>query len=173
MNRDGTEVAWVGLGSNLDDPGAQVSAALGWLASSEGVTGVTGSALYRNPPMGPSTQPDFVNAVARVVTRLAPFELLDTLQAIEAAHGRDRAGPRWGPRTIDLDLLLYGTRAIDDRRLRVPHPGIVQRAFVIHPLAELGPDLCIPGQGRAATLAEGISREQLTRLTGPGEAHHG
>lgn len=139
--------AFVALGSNLDDPRAQVVRALEALGGLEH-TQVTGrSRLYRNPAMGEAGHPDFVNAVARLETALAPRELLAGLLAIEAAQGRDRGADRWGPRTLDLDLVVYGDRVIDEPGLTVPHPGLTTRAFVLYPLAELAPDLGIPGVG--------------------------
>ncbi len=143
--------AFVGLGSNLDDPEAQVRRALDELAGlPESVLERT-SSLYRTAPMGPPDQPDYVNAVARLATRLAPHRLLSALQAIERAHGRVR-GVHWGPRTLDLDLLLYDALRIADARLTVPHPGIAERSFVLTPLAEIAPDLDIPGVGAAAAV---------------------
>jgi 2-amino-4-hydroxy-6-hydroxymethyldihydropteridine diphosphokinase len=111
------------------------------------------SSLYRTKPVGPRDQPDFVNAVARLCTHLDPLSLLARLQGIERAHGRVRDGTRWGPRTLDLDLLLYGREQIDEPGLRVPHPEIANRAFVLVPLAELGPEPpTIPGGRSLADL---------------------
>jgi 2-amino-4-hydroxy-6-hydroxymethyldihydropteridine diphosphokinase len=138
--------AFVGLGSNLDDPTGQVRRALLELAQLAESRLLRHSGLYRSPPMGPQDQPPYVNAVAMLQTALAPLELLDALQALERAHGRRRT-TRWGPRTLDLDLLLYGDLQIEHPRLRVPHPGMAQRAFVLVPMAEIAPDLEIPGLG--------------------------
>ena len=104
--------------------------------------------------MGPKDQPDYVNAVMAIETSLAPLDLLDLLQSIESLEGRVRLGERWGPRTLDLDLLLYGEQVIQHPRLVVPHPGLAVREFVLHPLAEILPDLEVPGLGRIRELAE-------------------
>lgn len=139
--------AWIGLGSNLEDPVAQVTRALAELDAIEGSYLLRNSSLYASPPMGPPDQPEYVNAVAGLLTTLTPEALLDALQAIEQAHDRVRGGERWGPRTLDLDLLLYDDRRIDTPRLTLPHPGLHQRAFVLQPLAEVAPELVVPGCG--------------------------
>ncbi len=156
----------MGLGSNLDDPVRQVRAGLAALAALEQTELAACSQLYRSAPMGPPGQPDYINAVARLHTRLAPETLLDALQAIEARAGRDRSGERWGPRTLDLDILLYTDRRIDSARLQVPHPGIAARNFVLYPLAELAPDLDIPGLGPLPALLTRCPPEGLERLVG-------
>lgn len=148
--------AFIGLGSNLDDPVRQVRSALAELADLPRTRLLRHSSLYRSPPMGPSGQPDYVNAVALLETALEPIELLDALQAIEAAHGRRRE-LRWGPRTLDLDLLIYGELCLDHPRLLLPHPGIGERAFVLVPLAEVAPELEIPGRGPVAALAAAVA----------------
>ncbi len=146
--------AYVGLGSNLDEPAEQIHAALAALAGLPASRLVSHSTLMRTPPLGPVAQPDFINAVAGLVTQLAPLELLDALLDIEQRQGRDRsAGLRWGPRRIDLDLLVHGTGILNTDRLVVPHPGIASRNFVLLPLRELAPDLWIPGLGRVRQLA--------------------
>ncbi len=155
-------VAYIGLGSNLDDPRRQVTQALAELGSLPGSRLLASSSLYRTPPMGPPGQPDYINAVAQIETALAPHALLDALQAIERAHDRVRS-VRWGPRTLDLDLLLYDQQEIADERLCVPHPGLTERAFVVLPLLEIAPTLRVPGFGalaeRGATLdSHGIHR---------------
>ena len=139
--------AFVALGSNLDDPRRQVERALAELDGIPGTRVTAHSHLYRSPPLGPTDQPDFINAVAALETTLAPRALLDALIDIERAHGRIRDGQRWGPRTLDLDLLLHGDTVQDEAGLALPHPGLTQRAFVLYPLAELAPDLGIPGAG--------------------------
>jgi 2-amino-4-hydroxy-6-hydroxymethyldihydropteridine diphosphokinase len=136
--------AFIGVGSNLDEPVRQVQTALAELAQLPHSELRTRSALYSTPPMGPPDQPDYINAVAELTTSLTPHRLLAELQKIEQAHHRMRQA-HWGPRTLDLDLLVYGTAVIDDARLRVPHPGLAERAFVVIPLAEIAPDLLIPG----------------------------
>lgn len=159
-----SELAFIGLGSNLADPRVQVRRALDELAALPDSRLASASSLYRSPPMGPRNQPDYINAVARLDTGLEPEALLDALQAIEAAHRRVRSGERWGPRTLDLDLLLYGERRIDSPRLSVPHPGLPERSFVLYPLAEIAPELMIPGLGALATLLADCGRDGLQRL---------
>lgn len=149
------ERAFVGLGSNLDDPQRQLELAFDALSGIDGTRLVARSSLYRSRPVGPQDQPDFLNAVAELETRLAPEALLDRLQAIETAQGRVRER-FWGPRTLDLDLLLYGGERISTPRLAVPHPGLPLRAFVLYPLAELAPDLVVPGFGTVAALARNV-----------------
>ncbi|RMG32607.1 MAG: 2-amino-4-hydroxy-6-hydroxymethyldihydropteridine diphosphokinase [Gammaproteobacteria bacterium] len=155
--------AYVGVGSNLGDPKQQMTRALQALQHLPDSRLLACSSLYRSAPMGPADQPDYLNAVAMIQTALAPLALLDALQAIEQRQGRVRER-RWGPRTIDLDLLLYGDRQIDLPRLQVPHPGIGQRAFVLAPLLEVAGDICIPGQGSARELFAACNDSSLRRL---------
>nr|VFK30066.1 MAG: 2-amino-4-hydroxy-6-hydroxymethyldihydropteridinediphosphokinase [Candidatus Kentron sp. MB] len=121
------------------------------------------SLLYRSPPFGPIPQPDFINAVAAIQTLLAPLALLSELQSIEHRYGRVRGDVRWGPRTLDLDLLLYGDRQITGEILTIPHPGLHQRAFVLYPLYEIAPQLTVPGRGPVARLLEAV-REQPIQI---------
>lgn len=149
--------AAIGLGSNLDDPRAHVERALQELASLRESRPAAFSGLYRTRPLGPSGQPDYCNAVALLDTLLEPLALLDALQALERHHGRlpphERNVPRWGPRALDLDILLLDERVIHHPRLEVPHPHLHERAFVLVPLAQVAPDWRVPGQGSVATLA--------------------
>lgn len=156
--------AFIGIGSNLADPRQQVNSALQELSGLAATRLHSRSALYRSAPMGPQDQPDYINAVARLDTGLTPDALLDALQAIEARHGRERNGERWGPRTLDLDILLYGDRCIDNPRLHVPHPGIADRNFVLYPLAEIAPDLDIPGLGPLSVLVAACASAGLERI---------
>ena len=156
-------LAYIGLGSNLEDPRAQVVRALAELAEVSGSRLLAQSSLYRTPPMGPAGQPDYVNAVAALETTLAPHALLDALQAIERRHARLR-DVRWGPRTLDLDLLTYGALQLHDARLTVPHPGIASRAFVLVPLAEIAPTLDIPGLGPVALFRDAVSAIGVEKL---------
>jgi 2-amino-4-hydroxy-6-hydroxymethyldihydropteridine diphosphokinase len=143
--------AYIGLGSNLEDPRAQLTRAFEELAQIPRSRLVARSPLYRSAPMGPQDQPDYCNAVARLDTELDAAALLDALQTIEQAHHRQRTR-RWGPRTLDLDLLLYGDAVIADERLQVPHPHMAERAFVLYPLADIAADVLIPGKGSLADL---------------------
>jgi 2-amino-4-hydroxy-6-hydroxymethyldihydropteridine diphosphokinase len=136
-------IAYVGLGANLDDPRQQIREALKRLNAADEVEVVRVSTFYRNPPVGPANQPWYVNAAARLRTRLGAEELLRLLQQVEAAMGRVR-GQRWGPRCIDLDLLLYNGEVIFTPNLVVPHPEMHRRVFVLAPLAEIAPQAWHP-----------------------------
>ncbi len=144
--------AYVGLGSNLNHPVRQIRSALASLDSITATCCVAYSSLYRSKPLGERAQPDYVNAVAALDTHLSAHELLQELHFIEAQHGRVRDGDRWGPRTLDLDLLLYGDQTHEGEALTVPHPGLPVRDFVLFPLHEIAPELHIPGAGSLANL---------------------
>ena len=144
--------AYIALGSNLDGPQRHVRSALSQLDTLPGTRMRRQSPLYRSPPVGPPGQPDYINAVVELETTLAPHALLDQLQSMEAAHGRLRTGERWGPRTLDLDLLLYDELQINDARLTVPHPQMVKRDFVLRPLLDIAPCIHIPGLGEARAI---------------------
>lgn len=157
--------AGIGIGSNQDDPVGQVRVALSALAGLPESRLIYTSSLYRNPPMGPVAQPDYVNAVAILLTRKSAHELLVDLQALELAQGRLRdAELRWGPRCIDLDILTYGYQVIDEPGLVIPHSGISERNFVLFPLLEICPDLPIPGQGSVSGLAAGLDGTTLEKI---------
>ncbi len=143
-------VAYVGLGSNLGDREAQIKRA------AELVGARRLSTIVETEPWGYEAQPKFLNAVAEVETELDPRSLLEQLLDVERQLGRERVGPRWGPRTIDLDLLVYGELVLDEPGLTVPHPQLAQRLFVLEPLAELAPSLEIPGVGTVQTLLAGL-----------------
>jgi 2-amino-4-hydroxy-6-hydroxymethyldihydropteridine diphosphokinase len=143
--------AAVALGSNLEDPEGQVKRGFEELAALPETELLARSRLYRTAPVGYADQPDFVNACALVETRLAPRALLDALLAVERRHGRVREVPN-GPRTLDLDIILYGDREVDEPGLKVPHPRAHERAFVLQPLLDVWPDAVIPGRGPAAQL---------------------
>ncbi|TVP45925.1 MAG: 2-amino-4-hydroxy-6-hydroxymethyldihydropteridine diphosphokinase [Halomonas sp.] len=134
------QLAYIGLGSNIASPIEQVRQALSELATLPLCRLVASSSIYASRPVGPQDQPDFINAVAALETRLSPLALLDQLQALEQQHRRQRQR-HWGPRTLDLDLLLYGDSQINTPRLSVPHPHMTARAFVLAPLAEIAPSL--------------------------------
>jgi 2-amino-4-hydroxy-6-hydroxymethyldihydropteridine diphosphokinase len=161
---DTWQPAWIGVGSNLEDPRAQVLAAFGRLKQLPRSRLVSTSRLYRSRPFGPVAQPDFVNAVAGVLTQLDSPALLKELRAIEVSMGRPERHEHWGPRIIDLDLLAWGCERRSDAHLTLPHPGIVERNFVLYPLAEIAPDLDLPGLGRVADLAAAVTAEGLTLL---------
>jgi 2-amino-4-hydroxy-6-hydroxymethyldihydropteridine diphosphokinase len=156
--------AYVGIGSNLEDPRSQVLRALQRLKELPLSRLILTSPLYRSAPMGPIPQPDYVNAVAALLTQLESPALLDELRGIEAEHGRPPVHEHWGPRVIDLDLLAYAREQRSDASLTLPHPGIPARNFVLYPLADIAPDLDLPGLGRVAELAGKVSTEGLTRL---------
>jgi 2-amino-4-hydroxy-6-hydroxymethyldihydropteridine diphosphokinase len=159
--------AFVGLGSNLDQPERHIARGLRDIEALHDTTLVRSSALYRSAAVGYRDQPDFINAVAEVRTALAPRALLDHLLAIERAHGRVRAFPN-APRTLDLDIVLYGDRVVREPGLVIPHPRMHERAFVVVPLAEIAPDALIPGRGSARELLSRIDAGSVTRMQ-PGE----
>jgi 2-amino-4-hydroxy-6-hydroxymethyldihydropteridine diphosphokinase len=154
----------VGLGSNLAGPRSQVEHGLDALARLPQTDVLRQSHLYRSAPWGVRDQPEFVNAVAGIETALSPRDLMQSLLAIERASGRERSGDRWGPRILDLDLLLYADRIIDEPGLHVPHPHLHERAFVLLPMAEIAPDLQIPGRGSISQLAARVDASACQRL---------
>ena len=156
--------SYIGIGSNLRDPLFQVTQGIKELGKISDSAFIAHSSFYRSPPMGLKCQPAYINAVARLRTQLGPQQLLDELQRIEYAHGRIRTHQRWGPRTLDLDVLLYGDWQLDDSRLTVPHPGIPHRAFVLYPLHEINPDLNIPGHGFISDMIESCPIGELELL---------
>ncbi|MBT8420301.1 MAG: 2-amino-4-hydroxy-6-hydroxymethyldihydropteridine diphosphokinase [Gammaproteobacteria bacterium] len=156
--------AYIGVGGNLGDPVTTVRSALAELGKLPRTSLRAMSSLYRSSPMGPANQPDFINAVAQIHTTLAPLALLFALQAIEHQYGRVRTGARWGPRTLDLDLLLYGDRQITEDVLTVPHPGLFDRAFVLYPLHEIAPDRVVPGRGTVRALLAGVMDQPIEAI---------
>jgi 2-amino-4-hydroxy-6-hydroxymethyldihydropteridine diphosphokinase len=144
--------AYIGLGSNLQMPTRQVKAAIDLVGDVPKTQVVTVSPLYRSAPFGGVEQPDFVNAVAALLTQLSPSELLAELKNIEMRQGRERNDKRWGPRVIDLDLLIYASAVIERPDVTVPHPGVGERNFVLLPLLDIAPDLVVPGLGRVAAI---------------------
>lgn len=156
--------AYIGLGSNLASPMQQVRQAIAELAQLPESRLCAVSRLYRSAPMGPADQPDYINAVAAIDTRLSPLALLDALQSIEQQHHRTRGAVQWGPRTLDLDLLLYGDTLISEPRLTVPHPGMLQRGFVLLPLADIAPSLQLPGGEGLQALCAALPGEGLEPL---------
>lgn len=158
-----TDRVFVALGSNLDRPERQIDIALRALAGLPGTRVLRSSSLYRTPPWGDTDQPDFINAVARLETSLEPRSLLDALLAIELRMGRVRAR-RYGPRVIDLDLLMHGDTVVSSERLVLPHPRMQERAFVMWPLAEIAPTLSLGALGTAADIAAALPGEGIVRL---------
>jgi 2-amino-4-hydroxy-6-hydroxymethyldihydropteridine diphosphokinase len=156
--------AYLGVGSNLKEPRVQVLAACARLAAVPLTQVVLTSPLYASRPYGPVIQPDFVNAVVGVLTQLDARGLLAELLGVERALGRPAERQRWGPRIIDLDLLVYGRERCAEPALTLPHPGIVERNFVLYPLADIAPDLEVPGLGRVAELAGRVTSEGVRRL---------
>jgi len=160
-----SERVYIGLGSNLAEPRQQLEAALNALRQVPATTLAAVSPLYASDPLGPPDQPRYVNAVAALDTELAPLALLDALQAIELEQGRIRKDERWGPRTLDLDILLFGDRLIDEPRLRVPHYHMHARAFVLYPLADLAPQLQLPDGQTLPDLLAACPFSGLERLS--------
>ncbi len=155
--------AYVALGSNLDDPVAQLRTGARALGMLPGTRLVRGSSLYRSAPVGLVDQPDFINAVCEVDTSLMVRDLMQALLDIETANGRVRDVPG-GPRTLDLDLLLYGEMVCHEAGLTLPHPRLHERAFVLYPLAEIAPGLGIPGRGQVESLLAGCAGQKIERL---------
>jgi len=156
-------LAYVGLGANLGDPQRTISQTMQALAQLPKSTVVGRSPLYRSAPIGFEAQPDFINAVVSVETALAAESLLDELLGIELRHGRKRSFAN-APRTLDLDLLLYGDRALSTPRLAIPHPRMHQRAFVLKPLLDLDPDASVPGKGPARVLLAACKDQSAERI---------
>ena len=156
--------AYVGVGSNISDPRRQVELAIERLATLPRSRRVLVSRLYRSRPFGPIAQPDFVNAAVGVLTQLSAHELLQKLRALESASGRPAARERWGPRVLDLDLLVFACERRADPTLILPHPGIVERNFVLYPLSDIAPDLELPGLGRVTELKGRVTSGGLSLL---------
>ena len=156
--------AYIGLGSNLAKPEAQLTVARDAIAGLPYCQEYSFSSLYRSPPMGPKDQPDYVNAVMAITTELEPIALLRCLQKIELEQGRVRKAERWGARTLDLDILLYGDELIDVPDLMVPHYGMTERAFVLYPLQEIAPHLVIPNKGALADLVQECPLDGLEKM---------
>lgn len=150
---------WIAIGSNLTSPLDQVNAAIAALGEIPQSRVVAVSSFYRTPPLGPQDQPDYLNAAVELETDLAPEALLDNTQRIELQQGRVRKEERWGPRTLDLDIMLFGDQVLNTERLTLPHYDMYNRGFMLWPLAEIAPDLCFPN---GATLAS-----QLQKLNSP------
>ena len=153
--------AYIAIGSNLGDPVTQTNSAITALKQIPDIEVVAVSSLYSSTPMGPQNQPDYINAVVAIDTSLSPLNLLDKTQAIELEHGRVRKDERWGPRTLDLDIILYGDLVHHCERLTVPHYGMKVREFVLYPLAEITPDLILPDNTKLQQLLAQVDRNGL------------
>jgi 2-amino-4-hydroxy-6-hydroxymethyldihydropteridine diphosphokinase len=154
--------AFIGLGANIGDPGKQIRGALDALGGIAGTRLARASSLWRSAPVGYAAQPDFVNAVAEIETTQVPRALLGELLAIEKRFGRERSFAN-APRTLDLDLLLYGDGVFSEQGLEVPHPRMHERAFVLAPLVEIAPDVEVPGKGKAAQLLARIRDQKVEK----------
>ncbi len=156
---------WLGLGSNLQQPVAQLLQALKRLSDTTGLEILRTSSFYRTPPWGDEQQDDFINAVVQIETSLEPIPLLRALQSIENVMGRQRSGGRrWGPRLIDIDLLLYGKQQFQSAELEIPHPRMFERAFVLKPLSELDANLEIPGHGLVGELLQDLDCSGIVKV---------
>ncbi len=159
-----SDVVYVGLGSNMDNPQEQLQEAVKHIHNHEQVSVQTCSFLYESSPMGPQNQSNFINAVCQLNTSLTPIELLDFLQSVEQLHGRTRVGERWGPRTLDLDILLFNNLRMDNDRLTLPHYGMADREFVLVPLFEIAPDLIMQDGRRISVWVKECTLDGLKRL---------
>lgn len=156
--------AYVGIGSNLDDPAARVTEAIEALRARPDVRAFSASSLWRTAPVGTGPQPDYCNAVAGFLWQGTPQDLLEVLLDTERRHGRVRDGVRWAPRRLDLDLLMVSDLVIDSPRLTLPHPRMTERAFVLRPLAEIAPDLVVPGAAGVDALLAGVADQRIERM---------
>lgn len=154
--------AYIAVGSNQGDPVAQARCAIDALQQLPNTKVTAVSSLYSSTPMGPQDQPDYINAVVEIKTQLEPLSLLDLTQDIELNQGRVRKDERWGPRTLDLDLILFGNTVLDSERLTIPHYGMKVREFVLYPLAEISPSLTLPDGTELASLLQQVDKNGLT-----------
>ena len=157
-------VVWIGLGSNMGQAADQVEQAIAALTDAPGLELTARSSLYRTAPVGNVDQPDFINAVVRASCRIGCYVLLEALQEIEKRFGRTRDGERFGPRSLDLDLLMYADQIVSSPRLELPHPRMHERLFVLEPLAEIEGDITVPGRGRLSVLRQACLDQRVQRL---------
>lgn len=155
---------YIGLGSNMSQPVDQLLQAVSTIAQLAQTTMQRCSSFYASRPMGPQDQPDYVNAVVKIKTQLAPHDLLSALQRIELDQGRERKGQRWGPRTLDLDILLIDEQVIETEDLIVPHPGMKSREFVLYPLYEIAPDIMLPCGNSLIFVLNNVSTNGLVKI---------
>lgn len=158
-------ISYIAIGSNQAQPIEQAKQAIAALNNIKQTTLITCSALYSSAPMGPQDQPDYINAVAKIETALSALELLDALQDIEQNQGRERKAERWGPRTLDLDIILYADETIENERLTIPHYGMKEREFVLYPLFEIAPILQMPNGTSLIELLKNCDKNGLTAIT--------
>lgn len=158
-------ISFIGIGSNQAQPIEQAKQAIKALSAISETTLVSCSSLYCSAPMGPQDQPDYINAVAKLDTSLSAIELLDALQTIEQSQGRVRKESRWGPRTLDLDIILYADQTINNERLTIPHYGMKEREFVLYPLYEIAPQLHLPDGTSLIEVLKGCDKNGLTTIT--------
>ena len=169
-NPDGSPMlTWLGLGANLQQPQAQLNQAIERISQTTGIEVLQVSSFYKTPPWGDEDQPDFINAVVNIETDLQPLALLRQMQAIENDMGRVRKDRRWGPRLIDIDVLLYGNQSIQSNELVLPHPRMHERAFVLMPLCELDPSTEIPGLGKVDGLLAKLDCEGIRKISKSGK----
>lgn len=159
-------ISYIGIGSNQATPIAQAKQAIQALGNIKETTLLACSSLYRSAPMGPQDQPDYINAIAKIETALSPIALLDALQSIEQNQGRVRKDNRWGPRTLDLDIILYDNLSIENTRLTIPHYGMKEREFVLYPLFEISPSLQLPDGTLLCDILKNCDKKGLTTITG-------
>ncbi|WP_417698336.1 2-amino-4-hydroxy-6-hydroxymethyldihydropteridine diphosphokinase [Psychromonas sp.] len=159
-------ISYIAIGSNQADPIQQAKQAISALNNIAETSLISCSSLYCSAPMGPQDQPDYINAVAAIDTNLPPVALLDALQEIEQSQGRERKEERWGPRTLDLDILLYADQVINDQRLTIPHYGMQDREFVLYPLFEIAPKLTLPNGTSLIEMLKDCDKNGLTAITG-------
>ena len=157
-------VVWIGLGSNMGQAADQVEQAIAALTDAPGLELTARSSLYRTAPVGNVDQPDFINAVVRASCRIGCYVLLEALQEIEKRFGRSRDGERFGPRSLDLDLLMYADQTVSSPQLELPHPRMHERLFVLEPLTEIEGDITVPGRGRLSVLRQACLDQRVQRL---------
>ena len=157
-------VVWIGLGSNMGQAADQVEQAIAALTDAPGLELTARSSLYRTAPVGNVDQPDFINAVVRASCRIGCYVLLEALQKIEKRFGRTRDGERFGPRSLELDLLMYADQIVSSPRLELPHPRMHERLFVLEPLTEIEGDITVPGRGRLSVLRQACLDQRVQRL---------
>lgn len=158
-------ICYIGIGSNQATPVQQAQQAIAALQQIPQTELTKCSALYSSTPMGPQDQPDYINAVAELSTELSAIELLDQLQRIEQQQGRVRKAQRWGPRTLDLDIILFADQVINNERLTIPHYGMHEREFVLYPLYEISPQLVLPDGTALSQLIKGCDKNGLHPIT--------